>query len=218
MKDSKKISEQHLFPYAMLFGVYVAMVVMAALLGAKLVQVGSVVFDSGLPIFAMSFFITDITSEVYGKPYSKKIMYGGLLGLIISMLCIKLSLSMPSSADWMIEKEFNTVFAMGNRIFIAAITVFILSQYVDITVFSWVKKKTKGKYFWLRNNISTFLGGVIDAFLFALIAFYGIYSMDVIIDIASTAYIVKIVIALIDTPFAYAGVWLLRKKYPELRD
>lgn len=214
---AKQISDRSLFPYTILFSLYLSMVVMGALLATKLVQFGSVIFDAGLPVYAISFFITDIVSEIYGKQYSRKMIWSAFLALIVSFLCIKLVLVLPGAEAWQIAGEFNTVFGMSNQIYIAALVVFLLSQYVDITVFAWVRKKTNGKHLWLRNNISTLAGGAVDAFLFALIAFYGVYSMDVIWGIATTAYVVKILIAAFDTPFAYFGVWIMHRLYPELK-
>ena len=72
----------------------------------------------------------------------------------------------------------------------------------DIYLYNKIKEKYPNKL-WLRNNISTILCNCLENYFFNTLAFIGIFSMNVIISIATTTTIIEIVIALCDTPFLY---------------
>ncbi len=94
------------------------------------------------------------------------------------------------------------------RITIASLASFLVSQFHDIWSFHYWKKRTKGKHLWLRNNLSTISSQLINTVVFYLIGFYGVFP---IVELIVFTYLVKIVIALVDTPFVYLAVWHLRK-------
>ena len=98
------------------------------------------------------------------------------------------------------------------RIIIASIVAFFLSQLHDIVVFEKLKKRTKWKHLWLRNNLSTMGSQLIDSTVFMFLAFYAItpkFDVKFIISLIIPFYIFKIIFAIIDTPFVYLWVkWL----------
>ncbi len=209
-----QISDRSLTGFIVLFGAYVAAVALCGFHGTKLLSLGPLTFDAGLITYAFPFLVTDICSEVYGTKYSRKIVFGGLIGIIVAILTTKLSLILPASPDWELASEYDSIFNAGGRIAFAVICTFVVSQLVDISVFSWLRQKTDGKFLWLRNNLSTAIGGLLDAIIFTTIAFYGTYP---VIPIIVSAYAARLIITAIDTPLVYAGVWFLRNKYPELK-
>lgn len=209
-----QISDRSLMGFITLFGAYVAAVALCGFHGTKLLGLGPLTFDAGLITYAFPFLVTDICSEVYGTRYSQKIVFGGLIGVITAIITTKISLVLPASSDWHLANEYDAIFNAGGRIAFAVICTFVVSQLVDIYVFSWLRKKTDGKYLWLRNNVSTMVGGLLDAVIFTTIAFYGVYP---VLPIIFSAYTARIIITAIDTPLVYLGVWILRKKYPELQ-
>jgi len=85
---------------------------------------------------------------------------------------------------------------------------YLVSQHHDIFAFHWWKKKTGGRYLWLRNTASTIVSQAIDTGLFITIAFYGVLD---IVPLLLGQYVVKLIIAIIDTPFMYSISWLMDK-------
>ncbi len=211
---TKQITDRSILGFAALFGIYCGAVALGGPHGAKLVGIGPLVFDAGLVTYSLSFMMTDICSEVYGKFYSRKMVLGGFFALIAALITTQIAMSVPAAAEWELANEYVSVFGAGSRLVIAAMVTFIVSQFVDIQVFTWIRRKTGGKYLWLRNNLSTLAGGAMDAIIFSTIAFYGVYP---VLPIILSAYTIRIFISLIDTPLVYLGVWILRKKYPELK-
>jgi uncharacterized integral membrane protein (TIGR00697 family) len=89
------------------------------------------------------------------------------------------------------------------RIAIGSILAYIISQLHDVWAFHFWKTKTNGKYLWLRNNLSTMVSQAIDTLIFTFIAFWGLYEINVFISIVLTTYLMKWIVAVIDTPFIY---------------
>ena len=103
---------------------------------------------------------------------------------------------------------FNNLFSLTWRIVLASLVAYILSQYNDIIIFDLLKKKTKTKFLWLRNNLSTIISQFIDSVFFITIAFYGIMPIEQLI---LGQWTIKIFIALLDTPFVYITVYIIDK-------
>ena len=106
------------------------------------------------------------------------------------------------------SEMFSKVLALTPRITLASFIAYLISQHHDIWIFHFWKKKTNGKHLWLRNNASTIVSQLIDSIIFVTIAFYGIFP---IWNMILGMWIVKIIIALIDTPFIYGAIWLMDK-------
>ncbi len=100
------------------------------------------------------------------------------------------------------------VLEQAPRIAIASLIAYLVSQHHDVWAFHFWKKKTGGKFLWLRNNVSTISSQLLDSALFITIAFYGIMPIWPLI-LGQRA--VKIIIAAIDTPFLYASIWMMDK-------
>ena len=95
-----------------------------------------------------------------------------------------------------------TIFATSARVAMAGIISYFIAQYLDILIYSALKKITGEKWLWLRNNVSTMTTQVLDNWLFFFIAFYGILPNWFELVVAS---VVRIFVSLADTPFIYAG-------------
>ncbi len=191
-------------------GIFMGTLVMAGIVASKLVKIGPFEFDAGLLVYAVTFIITDIVTETMGKKYAIRLAKAGLIAILAAYVMTQFALLLPHADSWDIEKEYEIILQMGGRTFLAFLISYTISQAVDLTVFSWIKNKTGNRHLWLRNNISTFFGGGLDAIVFSTIAFYGIYPLGSII---LAAFTIRIMVALLDTPIVYLAVWMLGKKH-----
>lgn len=107
-------------------------------------------------------------------------------------------------------EAFNKVFSLTPRIVIASMVAYLISQTHDVYAFHFWKEKTKGKYLWLRNNASTMVSQAIDTCTFITLAFYGIVPNDVLLGMIVWQYLIKVTIALMDTPFMYIATYTWR--------
>ena len=124
---------------------------------------------------------------------------------------IKIAILFPSAPTpiWENQKEFSLILGSNLRIVIASMVAYLVSQHHDVWAFNFWKNKTNGKYLWVRNNMSTLVSQSIDIVLFIVIAFYGTGAP--ILTMIISQYIIKLVIALADTPLVYLLVGVVKK-------
>ena len=84
----------------------------------------------------------------------------------------------------------------------------MVSQHLDVWIFHKLKQITNGKHLWLRNNLSTLTSQFIDTTIFITISFYGVFP---ILPAIFGQYLIKVIIALLDTPIVYLAVLTIRK-------
>jgi queuosine precursor transporter len=200
-----------------LMGIFVSALIASNLLGTKISYIFSQNFAVSVGIFCVpvTFLITDIVEEVYGKEKTMIFVYTGIISLIFVFLMTILAINLPSSTRYTANGAFNTVFGASLRMIIASLIAFFIAQTHDIWAFNFWKKKTKGKFLWIRNNLSTMVSQLIDTCIFMFIAFYKVapkFTAAFIISLIIPYWLFKMLFALIDTPFVYLGVWWLKKK------
>ena len=186
-----------------------ALVVMANIFANKIVVFGPFTVSAGVIVFSMIFYLTDIISEKWGKKLARKAVWAGFfsnLVLIISVYIVIHWQPAPFAVEF--SGTFSKVLALTPRITIASFIAYLISQHHDIWAFHFIKKKTNGKHLWLRNNVATITSQLIDSVIFITIAFYGIFP---VLPLILGQWIVKIIIALIDTPFIYTTIWVMNK-------
>ena len=103
---------------------------------------------------------------------------------------------------------------MPSILIFASMSAYLVAQLIDIKVFHFIKKITKSKYLWLRNNLSTMFSQLIDTIIVNTI-FLGFgmgIEYQIVCKIIIANYIVKIIFAMIDTPLVYFFVFIIKKK------
>ena len=158
----------------------------------------------GNVLFGTIFACTDILNERYGYAASKRGVYIGfaavLAYLMLSQICV---LYRPGMDDFASE-SMSTIFRIAPRVCLTSVAMYLFSNLLDIRLFQAIKRRLPGdKWLWVRNNVATILSQCVENFLFTLGAFYGIYNMPLIINIAVTTCILETIIAVMDTPFIY---------------
>lgn len=183
-------------------------IVIANVLATKLIVFGPFIVPAGVLVYSVTFLITDLLSELWGKRYAKQAVWSGLIASVFFAISAIIAVHWPI-APFMVEfqNSFQQVLGFTPRIAIASIIAYFVSQHHDVWAFHWWKKKTKNKHLWLRNNASTIVSQGLDSVIFSSIAFIGVTP---ILPIIVGNYVVKIIIALFDTPFIYILRWLYK--------
>ena len=169
----------------------------------------------GILPYPITFLITDIISEIYGKKKAIQVVITGIFASFFSIILLLVADSLPAIENSPIKDTvFKEVFSMTPLAVIASMLAYLCAQFIDIKIFHFWKNLTKGKFLWLRNNFSTFSSQFIDSSLvIGLLCSFNIISWDLFWGLVLSAVIFKILIAIIDTPILYFFVWLLRKKF-----
>ncbi len=163
-------------------------------------------------VYATSFLVTDILSENYGKKEAKRAVGIGFFALIVMTVLMNLALYfIPDESDFA-QSSLQTIFSIMPRIALGSLTAYGLSQLHDIWAYDmWKRRFAEDKYLWMRNNFSTMVSQLIDTVVFTLIAFTGVFPWPVLVQIMITTYLLKWVVALLDTPFLYlAKRWKIK--------
>jgi len=184
-----------------------SLVVIANVIAGKIVVFGPFTVPAAVIVYASTFLLTDILSEKWGKEQARKAVWAGFYANIVLAIAVLIAINWkaaPFATEF--SDKFTAVLGLVPRIVAASMVAYLLSQHHDIFAFHKWRERTKGKHLWLRNTASTAVSQAIDTSVFITIAFYGV--MD-IVPLLIGQYVVKLLIAVMDTPFMYGVVWLI---------
>ncbi len=192
-------------------GLFVGVLLLSNILAAKMVQIGPFIFDGGTLLFPLSYIFGDILTEVYGYRQSRKVIWTGLVMLILMSLNITIIGLLPAEESWALQNAYDSLLSQVPRIVLASIIAYFAGEYSNSVILSRMKVLTKGKYLWTRTIGSTLVGQLADTVLFVAIAFGGLYATASLIIMALSNYLFKTVIEIVCTPATYAAVGFLKK-------
>jgi len=169
----------------------------------------------GILPYPITFLITDLISEIYGKKKANQIVTAGIFASFFSMGIILLAEMAPSiPASPIGDEVFSSVFALSPIAVLASMIAYLCAQYVDIAIYHFWKRVTKGKYLWIRNNFSTFLSQFIDTFtVVGLLCVFQVLPWTLFAGLVISGFLFKVFIAMLDTPFLYFFVYILRRRF-----
>lgn len=196
-----------------LFGLIAAFIILANIFVTKRFQLFGLEATGGNVVYGAIFLITDLLSEYYGKASAKKAVLIGFGAVSIYLVMSQIILLyVPSEGD-VGGTALHTIFSFAPSIVVASLIAYFISQFHDVWAFHYWKRIFKGKHLWARNNFSTLVSQALDSITFTLFAFAilprwfntpdFILPRDVIIEIIITTYLLKVFVAVIDTPFIY---------------
>lgn len=188
-------------------GLYVWMpiaVIVANIQVLKTIELFGMVATLGNIVYATSFLATDILSENHGQKDARRAVGIGFFSLIVMTVFMKVALLFePHSSDFA-QKSLSTLFSVMPRIAVASLSAYLIAQLHDIKAYHfWKTKFPQTRFLWLRNNASTMISQLLDSIIFSTIAFYGLFPFDVFLEIVLTTYLLKFVVAALDTPMLY---------------
>ena len=211
------------FLFLCLASIFIASLVSCNLIFQKFFQIeiwlpfiGSYMFQQsvGLLPYPITFIVTDIISELYGKKKANQVVTAGLLASIFMLLVVLVSSSIPSAPFGIGDDIFNQVFGLSSAAVFASMIAYLFAQYIDVRVFHFWKKLTNGKHLWLRNNASTMFSQFIDTFLVLfLLCYFNVIPWDIFGQLLLNGFLFKVIFAAIDTPIIYGALYLARKKF-----
>lgn len=169
----------------------------------------------GIIPYPLTFLITDIISEVYGQKKANLVVYSGLFATLFVFLIVLLSDAAPATDFSPVDDAmFTKVFGFTGLALTASMVAYLLAQLVDIRIFHFWKRVTKGKMLWVRNNFSTISSQLIDTtvVLFLLCLFDAI-PWDLFFGLLINGFLFKVLVALFDTPLFYLTTAVVRKRF-----
>ncbi|MEZ0576367.1 queuosine precursor transporter [Halodesulfovibrio aestuarii] len=195
--------------FALLFSLFIGGLVVAALIASKIIMVAGFAVPAGVLAYSLTFIVSDVVSEVWGKDCANDIVQCGFITLVMTSALAWIAVAWPAAPFWNGQESFSAVIGSTPRIVAASLVAYLVSQKHDIWLFHLLKKRTNGKHLWLRNNASTVISQLIDSTIFVTIAFWGILPVG---EVILGQWLVKLAIAVIDTPIVYMLCYGLKRQ------
>lgn len=164
----------------------------------------------GNTLYGSIFLATDILVEKYGKKSAQGSVYIGFFSILFFMITMNLALffiPLDDSFAFMVNDAFKLIFGFAGRIVLGSLVAYFVAQSLDIRIYAWIKNRLpQDKFLWVRNNVSTLISQWVDTVIFVLIAFWG--TSFNLFEIMVTTYVLKAIIAVLDTPFVYIAKYI----------
>lgn len=165
----------------------------------------------GNVLYGVIFLSTDMISEHFGKKEAYKAVRMGIMASVLFVVTTQFLLAFVPSGEDFAHGSLQTLFSITPRILVGSLLAFIVAQNIDIYVFHRLKTWTNGRKLWLRNMASTLTSQLFDTLIFtavgltgfAFLPFEGIIAPEAFWPVAIATYIIKVFVALLDTPFLY---------------
>jgi hypothetical protein len=218
MKASKKLLAYKI--YLVLATLFITSLVVSNLIFQKFFSwdfFGIYTFEISVGIlpYPITFLVTDLISEIYGKKKANQVVTAGIFASFFSLLIIYVSDVVPATAWSPVDDSmFTKVFGFSVIAVFSSMIAYLLAQFVDIRIYHYWKRLTKGRHLWLRNNFSTVTSQFLDTFsvLFLLCSF-GVIEWSLFSILLLNGFLFKVLVALLDTPILYVTVHYFRTKF-----
>jgi hypothetical protein len=192
--------------FMVMAGIFITSAIVAELISCKIVDIGIYPIIAGIVPWPIVFLLTDVMNDYFGKKAVKRLSWITCGLIAFCFLIVFIAVKLPTAAGSPVTSEqFNLIFSGSLPIMIGSITAFILSQLLDVRLFEFFNRLTKGKMIWLRSTGSTVVSQLVDSYTVLLIGFLlpGAITFEQFLLFGITGYVTKLVIAVILTPFVY---------------
>ena len=221
----------------LLVALFVTALVVAQLTAAKILSfqlpfsipvAGSALTLPGAALaYAVTYFASDCYAELYGKRAARELVNVAFLMNFVVLALVWSTIAAPA-ADPESAGTFASVLGSATNIVAGSLLAYVASQNWDVLVFHRLKEYTDGEKLWLRNLGSTASSQLIDTVIFVGVAFWLLPNLGVgaemglkLVDSGPAPgvaalivgqYLLKLCIAVVDTPFVYAVVRAVRRR------
>ncbi len=168
----------------------------------------------GALLYPLTFFITDLISEFFGREKARFCVAAALLmNFLTAAILVGMDALPATSWSRLDNTTFHQVFGSYRLAFAGSMLACYTAQILDVTVYLWIKKRTQSRWLWLRSNSSTALALWVDTFLVVgFMAFFGLLPWEHFFTLVINSYLYKLLFTVCSTPFFYLCVRIIRAK------
>jgi uncharacterized integral membrane protein (TIGR00697 family) len=207
--------------FDLIIALYIFGVMVAEIMGAKtfsLFDLSWLHLNASVAIFVLPllFTLTDVVVEVRGKQRARSMVLSGVVVASLVFLFALLATHLPPSQRFAsTEGAYDQIFGAAARIASASLTAFVVSEFLDVAVFSKLRQKMHKKALWFRNNASNFIAQMADSTVFIFLAFYSFNhgvgdNLTFLFGLIMPYWLLRCALSIIETPLVYLGVWWLK--------
>lgn len=180
-------------------------------LDTKIFTVAGLNLPAGIILFPLAYLAGDILTEVYGYAAARRVIWSGLLSLLVGVAAYEIARHLPPADFYTNQEAFDATLSHVPRLVLASITAYLFGEFTNSYIVAKMKVATKGKLMPLRFVLSTVAGQAIDTAVFIVIAFSGVLAIEAMISVFLAGWAVKVAWEIIALPFAVPLVkWLKR--------
>jgi uncharacterized integral membrane protein (TIGR00697 family) len=190
---------------------FVAVLIISNVASSKIVAFGPFTFDGGTLLFPLSYIFGDILTEVYGYKRSRKVLWLGFSSIMLMSLIFMAVGALPAAGDWKNQDAYDKILGLTPRIVVASLIAYFVGEFSNSFVLAKLKIVTQGKWLWTRTIGSTLIGELFDSLIFIVIAFWGVFSNDLLLTLIISNYVFKSLVEIVLTPLTYNVVNFLKK-------
>ena len=214
-QENKNFKEQF---YLILTGIFIASLVASNLIFQKFFTWKFLGIDFELSVgiiaYPVTFLVTDLISELYGQKRANQVVVSGFFASVFTTLLVLISAN-ANAVEWspIDNTTFTKVFGLTGPAFFASMVAYLTAQLIDVRIFHFWKRLTKGKHLWLRNNASTMFSQLVDtSVILIILCSAGVIEWERFYSLWMMGWLFKVLVALIDTPIIYGVIHLLKGK------
>lgn len=212
-----------LFTVALATSQLTAAKVLALPLPFALPVVGAEILLPGAALaYALTFLASDCYAELYGRRATQVVVNVAFLANFLVLALVWSTLAAPG-VDPEVSAAFQTALGPAANVVAGSLLAYVVSQNWDVFVFHAIRDRTGERMLWLRNVGSTATSQAIDTAIFVGVAFYAAPTLlgvgdplpgSVLLALGIGQYLLKLAIALLDTPVVYLVVGAVRNRTP----
>ena len=193
-------------------------IVLANLFVTKQITLFGLAATGGNSLYGAIFLATDVLNEHMGKREARRAVWFGWVCALAFLVATQVFLLFaPSSFDF-VHDAMRTLFSLSPRIVAASLVAYLVSQTHDVVAYHAWRVRTGGRKLWVRNLASTSVSQLIDSVIFTSIAFLGVFPLMVVVQVAISTYLLKLLVALLDTPFIYLSARWMPKDRESMKE
>ena len=214
-----------------LIGLFVAALVTAQLTASKVLAFGlpfavpaagtQLALPGAALAYALTFLASDCYTELYGRRAAQIVVNVGFVLNFVVLALVWSTIAAPAADSSVDPDAFATALGASTNVVVGSLLAYIVSQNWDVIVFHRIRAHTGPEKLWLRNIGSTASSQAIDTVIFVAVAFAVapavlgvgvVLPTNVILSLIVGQYLLKLAIAVLDTPIVYAIVSLVRSR------
>lgn len=202
--------------YDLIMAAFVCVLLCANLIGvSKVTEVtlfgATFKFGAGNLFFPLSYLFGDVLTEVYGYARSRKVVWAGFGALAFASFMSFVVVHMPPAHGWQGQAVIEAAFGSTWRIALASLIGYFCGEFVNSFALAKLKLRTQGRMLWLRTIGSTIVGEACDTLVFYPLAFYGVWSDELLVAVMGANYLIKVGWEAVATPLTYRVVGALKR-------
>jgi uncharacterized integral membrane protein (TIGR00697 family) len=215
--------------YILLASLFIGVLLLTNIITSKYITVFRLTFTAGAITYPFTFSLLDIITEIHGKNRAKMVIWMGFFASLFMTLITYIANIIPVYEHSPVpQSSFRAVFGFTPGIVLGSMVAYLISQFMDVYLLELIRRLTNGRHLWIRNNLSTLVGQLVDTAIFAVVAWIlwprigssqmlEPISWDTWYQITLNEYSFKVLFSFFNIPFVYLGIYLVRR-YMKMKD